>query len=378
MFGRLIIALPIVLAASSAARAHDVTLMAVDAEVRADGTYRLTLHYDADALMAGTRPEHMTPEDYAALRALPPVDWERKVGELRRYFLIRTRVEFDGVKTDSQVRFPPIDGDRAAPPPATTVAGNPMPGSRILLEGTMPAGAKSFAFWASKSFGTIHLRLKRPGDAEAILQLVPVAETSKPFELTASGPAPVQGRWEVARQFAILGFEHILPMGVDHILFVLGLFLLSARVKPLLWQVTAFTVAHSITLALAMYDVVRLPPSIVEPLIALSIVYVAVENVATSRLHAWRPAVVFLFGLLHGLGFAGVLTELGLPRERFVVALASFNVGVEFGQLSVIALAFLAVGWFRARKWYRPAVTIPASLAIAAVGLYWTYDRTFG
>ena len=104
---------------------------------------------------------------------------------------------------------------------------------------------------------------------------------------------------------------------------------------------TAFTVAHSITLGLSIYGVVALPPRVVEPLIALSIAYVAIENLITRELHAWRIGVVFLFGLLHGLGFAGVLRELGLPRGEFLTALLSFNVGVELGQLSVIAAAAL-------------------------------------
>jgi hypothetical protein len=188
-----------------------------------------------------------------------------------------------------------------------------------------------------------------------------------------------KSRAEVIAQYTGLGFTHILPYGLDHILFVLGLFLLSVRWKPLLIQVTAFTVAHTLTLALSVYGVVALPPTIVEPLIAASIVYVAVENIATARLHAWRPFVVFGFGLLHGLGFAGVLEEIGLPRGEFVTGLLSFNVGVELGQLAVIAIAYLLVGhWFKHRPWYRARVVIPASALIAATGAYWTVERLFG
>ncbi len=100
------------------------------------------------------------------------------------------------------------------------------------------------------------------------------------------------------------------------------------------------------------------------------------ENVITSKLTVWRPFVVFGFGLLHGMGFAGVLRELGLPESQFLTALLSFNIGVEFGQLTVILSAFLAVGmWGRGKDWYRPRVVIPASLAIAVVGLFWTVQR---
>ena len=182
----------------------------------------------------------------------------------------------------------------------------------------------------------------------------------------------------MAREYLSLGFEHILPKGLDHILFVLGLYLLSARLAPLLWQVTAFTVAHTLTLALSMYGVVSLPPTVVEPLIAVSIAYVAVENMLMSELKPWRALVVFGFGLLHGLGFAGVLRDLGLPAGRFVTALVTFNLGVELGQLAVIGLAFLAVGWFHRRTWYRDRIVIPASAIIAAVGGYWAVARLLG
>jgi hypothetical protein len=159
---------------------------------------------------------------------------------------------------------------------------------------------------------------------------------------------------------------------------VLGIFLFSLHLRPLLLQVTAFTVAHSITLGLSLYGYIALPASIVEPLIAVSIVYVAVENLITTELKPWRIYVVFAFGLLHGMGFAGVLTELGLPRSDFVTALIAFNVGVELGQLAVIAIAFLAVGvWFGKKPWYRQRIVIPGSLAIAAMGAWWTVERVF-
>jgi hypothetical protein len=143
--------------------------------------------------------------------------------------------------------------------------------------------------------------------------------------------------------------------------------------------VTAFTIAHTITLALTIYGLVSLSPRIVEPLIALSIVYVAVENVVTPELRPWRIALVFAFGLLHGMGFAGVLSQLGLPRSEFLTALLCFNAGVELGQLTVIAAAFVLIGLpFRCKPWYRRRVVIPVSLAIAAIGLFWFVQRVAG
>ena len=181
----------------------------------------------------------------------------------------------------------------------------------------------------------------------------------------------------MAARYAWLGFVHIVPEGTDHILFVLGLFLLSARLRPLVWQVTAFTVAHAATLTAATLGIVSLSPRLVEPLIALSIAYVAIENVLTDRLTRWRPVVVFVFGLLHGLGFAGVLGELGLPEHERLLALVTFNAGIEVGQLAVIAAAAGSFGWFRSKPWYRRRIAVPVSAVIGLVGVTWAIQRAF-
>jgi len=184
--------------------------------------------------------------------------------------------------------------------------------------------------------------------------------------------------WLTFLHYIPIGFDHILPKGLDHILFVLGLFFLSTHLRPLLWQVSAFTLAHTVSLAFGAMGWVFVPASIVEPLIAASITYVAIENVFTTGMSRWRPLVIFGFGLLHGLGFASVLGELGIPDDQFFPALIGFNIGVEFGQLTVISLAFLAVGmWFRNKPWYRSRISIPASLVIAIIGAYWFFERVF-
>ena len=146
--------------------------------------------------------------------------------------------------------------------------------------------------------------------------------------------------------------------------------------RALMWLVTMFTISHSITLALAMTGVLELPARVVEPLIALSIAYVGIENVWHRRLHKSRLALVFAFGLLHGLGFASMLSDFGMPDDAFFTALISFNLGVELGQLVVVGLAFLAVGlWFGDKPYYRRLIVIPGSLLITLVGLYWTWER---
>jgi len=177
--------------------------------------------------------------------------------------------------------------------------------------------------------------------------------------------------------FTKAGVEHIIPKGLDHILFVLGLFFSSLLFRPLLWQVTAFTLAHTITLALAALGFVQIPATIVEPLIALSIVWIAIENCVFKKPSNWRPAIVFCFGLLHGLGFAVVLGEYGLPEGNLITSLLAFNIGVEIGQLLVL-LAAAALVWFIMRKpWYRQRIQIPVSIGIAVVGLFWFIERVF-
>jgi len=172
-----------------------------------------------------------------------------------------------------------------------------------------------------------------------------------------------------------LGFGHIVPEGLDHILFVLGLFFLGITWRKLLSQTTVFTVAHATTLFLSTYGVFRLPSRYVEPGIALSIAWIAIENVVRPKLGPGRLAVVFCFGLIHGLGFASSLSDVPFPRHDFLVALLGFNVGVDLGQLFIIALAFLAVGWFRHEPWFRRRIAVPCSLVIAAVGLIWAAQR---
>ena len=183
---------------------------------------------------------------------------------------------------------------------------------------------------------------------------------------------------DAAWHFLWLGFTHIIPYGFDHILFVLSLYLLSPRLKDMVWQASAFTLAHSITLGLAMYGVIHPPPRIVEPLIALSIMAVAIENIVRPRLKPSRVATVFFFGLVHGLGFAGALAELGLLEKHFLTTLVTFNAGVELGQLAVIMIAYFVFGrWFSERVWYRRRIVIPISLMIALIAGFWTVQRIF-
>jgi len=191
------------------------------------------------------------------------------------------------------------------------------------------------------------------------------------------------GSMETAWRYTGIGVGHILPGGLDHILFVLALFLTSTRLRALVLQITMFTLAHSLTLGMAAAGWVSLNSAWVEALIAATIAFVAIENVFVKQLPKWRLPVVFVFGLLHGLGFAGFFGELGLPDNQFLAGLVGFNVGVEIGQIGVLLLALvIAIAVRRLldasgsqMMTYRRVVVLPGSLVIAAVGTFWTIER---
>ena len=214
-------------------------------------------------------------------------------------------------------------------------------------------------------------------------------ESSFTFDLTGltakppTGPTPGsvgthdtdRGTGTTFLSYLKQGFEHILPEGLDHILFVLGLFLLCRAWKPILIQVTTFTAAHTITLAVATLGYVSVDPKIVEPIIAASIAIVALENIFHPTYGKFRLLLVFIFGLIHGLGFAQRLIDERIPEGSVISALLGFNVGVELGQLAVIGLAVAATFWIKDEDKYRRWVVIPASALIALAGIAWAVQR---
>lgn len=184
-----------------------------------------------------------------------------------------------------------------------------------------------------------------------------------------------ESAWTTLRRFTWLGYVHIVPEGLDHVLFVAGLVLgAGRRYRRLLLEISAFTLAHTLTLALGALGWVVIAPGVIEPLIAASIVLVAVENLFPREERRHRLLVVFGFGLVHGQGFAGILRETGLPEDTFLTALLSFNVGVELGQLTVVAVLAFALHFLSDENRTRYAVR-PGSLAIALMGAFWAVTR---
>jgi hypothetical protein len=363
----------LMLVVAGGARAHEIRPAIATVNFSAE-RYDIKISANMEAVMAGVSPRHQDTDEspnaqtYNQLRELPPAVLEGKIREFLPQYLAGIEVRFDDTRLTPamcSITVPEI-GDKAR---ARL--------TRLHLCGDIPAGARAFHWAYAADFGESILRLPAVSGGEAVALWLKDGAKSEAYLLGVG--LEQKTRRQVVAQYTALGFTHILPKGLDHILFVLGLFLLSTRWKPLLVQVTAFTLAHTITLGLSIYGVVSLSPAIVEPLIAASIAYVAIENLVTAELKPWRAFVVFGFGLLHGLGFAGVLHEIGLPRSEFLMALLSFNVGVELGQLAVIASAWLLIGlWWKTRAWYRARLVQPLSALIAAVGVYWTIERIIG
>jgi hypothetical protein len=357
---------------ASAVAAHPANLVSAVLTLQPDGAYRLIVRFDLPALLANERPAWVS--DDSMRRIMQSDDGELedhlRSGALRLQRQIQIDCGNSQFIESTMLEFPSLQVVREW--------GTSFPlMQECVLGGELHRGASHVSVKLPDVLGDAVFTLEREGE-EPFVELVSAGGwSSRRAVAIASSERPVTA-WVSISKFIQLGFIHILPRGFDHILFIAGLFLLSQKLKPLIWQVTAFTAAHTISLAMAMLGVVQLPASVVEPLIAASIAFIAVENLFTTDLKPWRPAVVFGFGLIHGLGFAGILREMQLPHGQLVPALLSFNVGVELGQLAVLAMLFFSAGWFRSSEWYRPRVAVPASIGIACIAAFWTVQRLMG
>lgn len=313
-----------------------------------DGEIRFEIRANVESFIAGINltetadtNESAQAATYDELRALPPQDLAAQFEAFWPQMAQGITLTADGTPltpTLTSVNVEPV-GDVGV-----------VRSSVFEFSAPLPADAQTVQMGWGPEFGVLVLRqMDVPLPYDGYLE---AGALSDQIALAGGG----QASWgETFANYIPVGFDHIVPKGLDHILFVLGLFFLAARFRPLLLQVSLFTLAHTITLALAALgytdfidDFTQASLSvafidIVEPLIALSIAYVAIENIFTKGISPWRPFVIFIFGLLHGLGFASVLAEFGLPEETFVAALIGFNVGVEIGQLAVIAVMFFFI-----------------------------------
>ncbi len=337
--------------------AHEIGATQLTVTVQADGAFVLDILTDPDALLASVLGSEV------ATPVLDPAARDTRLASLAAAILAGVGVTADGSAVAAT-------GEYLAPGVSGSAAGL----ATVRVRGALPRTARTLQVRYQWSSSTLPLAVQMPGaparthwiSPNALSESIPIRATPRP------------ALWRTVLQYVGLGFTHIVPYGFDHLLFVVGLCLLRLRWKTIVTQISAFTVAHSLTLTLTMLGVVTLPSRIVETLIALSIVYVAIENLVTSELSRSRTALVFGFGLLHGMGFASVLGELGLPKAELLPALLSFNVGVEGGQLAVVAAVMALVGGVSlTQERHRQFITVPASAAIAIMGLYWTVQRIF-
>ena len=342
--------------------AHDPGLSNVDVKLESKRLTALLVYNYIDiegAVMVDKNLDRIiTPEEFATAKA--------QLEELARTAII---VNVDGTvipPSEVQVRLAKAEDGRdtayfslvypAAPSSALTIKSN--------LMDKFSRGHREYFKLTNAAGGTIAERLLDANNTTAAV--------------TAGELSAALGRWHTCKQFLLLGIEHIL-LGFDHLCFLIALLLVATTLGSVLKIVTSFTIAHSITLALAAFDKVTLSPSIVEPMIAVSIIYVGLENLwRQGKDIEGRWLLTFAFGLIHGFGFAGVLKELniGAGGSGIAVPLVSFNVGVELGQLAVAALVWPLLQWLRNRPAFTTKLVPVGSLLVAIAGAYWLIERT--
>jgi hypothetical protein len=343
----------------SGAWGHALSFSKAELRVAKAGEATLTLRLDLRRLVTGDEEGDLSEAEFSALYGAETAERERLRARVTEDLERAVLLYAGGRQLQSEVVLPEQEQAEGAE-------------SEVVLRMKVPTGRSALGLRTSEMLGTV--ALSAWVDEVQVMDRVPVAPGRTPEPIAVSVEEESAAR--TALRYLWQGVLHIVPLGLDHILFVLALALLSLRWRPAVLQATAFTVAHSITLALAVTGAVALPASVVEPLIALSIAVVALENLVSVEARWWRLGLVFSFGLLHGLGFAGVLQELGLPDERLAVALLSFNVGVELAQVAIVAVAFgVAAMWQRTGLLAEVPMRKRLSLGIAAVGLFWTVER---
>lgn len=392
--------------------AHPGGFSSITARLSPDGELTVDVRCDALAVALNAAPDELSHTDAYQLLRGDDASLRNALHQAGERLTRLIRVELDNrpvslavvdvPTTESLRRDAVIVGDTAIASPASFRFSGRLPPGRslrfrvpdllgnspilsVILPGSEPTTAPAM-----------------PGEWSAPFALAPPAAdppvptpdptppaASEPAPRVASGqgtaaPTPASDPARVAASprtgvmpgdFVRMGFLHIVPEGLDHILFVVALVLLCPRVRTVSVQVTLFTLAHSLTLALVTLGAVSPPGWLVEPIIAASIVVVAVENTLRHRVGAARSAAVVVFGLIHGMGFAGALRELNLPPSHLPAALLGFNVGVELGQLAVVAVTLLALGWVRNKPWFRTRVVVPASVTIGLVAACWFLQR---
>ena len=380
--------------ASRIAHAHPGVSAVAIVKVERTGEVSVIVRHDALAFALNDLPQTIADEPMYALLDGDPAYQDETFADAKERFDSQFEMWADAHRLDVEMRAFPTGTDLR-----TWRSQNPHRRLPVKLEFEMRTkiapDAKELSITFPLMLGNVILTLDVPGREPIAVPILggglsPPLEIAMPAELAgqttgatpapsveaAVTPKPIRANMlSLAWRYVVSGFEHIIPSGPDHALFVLGLFLLTPKLKSVLWQITAFTVAHTVTLTLTTLHIVGLPSGLVEVTIAASVAFIGVENLLTTKVHPWRPAVAFLFGLVHGMGVAGAFSEVGFPEGQLIPSLAAFTVGVEAGHLAMLAAAFLLLGWTREKPWYRYRVAIPLSVGITLVACVWIVQR---
>ena len=380
IYCRLIAAILLLLFSHLSAHAHEMRPAIADITL-SPAQVSVTIRFNAELFLAGIDASKIADSDdapnaatYDRIRQLPTValgkEFAKKwpaFADLLKGQAGNERLQFELINFTSEE-----DIDFSLPRISTAIIAAPV-----------PAYERAIRFGWDARLGDLILRQMASASAEPSIDpnslytgLLNEGNLSPAINAVGVTAVPLS---TVISNYIKIGFIHIIPRGLDHILFVLGLFFYATRWRPLLVQITFFTLAHSLTLALASRELVTVPASIVEPLIAASIAYVALENLWQKKLRLSRLLIIFAFGLLHGLGFAAVLSNIGLPNTDFLISLISFNVGVELGQITVIVAALILSFLLPlSPDGYRRLIAVPASLVIGVIGICIAAERVIG
>lgn len=356
------------------ASAHQIDTVELEF-LQTDGKWKLEGLLDIAYMLPEIRGVDGAPPLYRKdVMAASPTEHERLVREAEKTMRKLLKLEYNGKELEWDIRFPDFEKSPLVLPPEE--------GGWALMkaEVTTPAlpGPGDFsALWKDELQSDLYIIFE---EGTKMPKIFPISSGMSEVLLKVpegkNKPSSTPTRTAQTENWIISGFRHVIPLGLDHLLFILGLFLLAPRLKPLLGQSLLFTLAHSITLALAVFGLISLPSRPVEILIAASIAWIGIENLLVRKLKPSRLYLVFGFGLLHGLGFAGVLLEkLGnLDGKDLALPLIGFNIGVELAQLTVLAIA--AIVLWPLRKW-TGKIQLGGSVLIALAGLFWMFERLF-
>lgn len=365
---RLLAGILILAASTLLSRAHQVASVELEFQ-NLTTEWQLLGEMDIAYMLPETRsiPDGQ-PLSREAVMKSPPQEMARIRKETENTLRKLLRFSFAGRDLPWQVEFPDFERSPfALPPEAGDIA---LITTRIRIPAQSGAGELRI-HWAGE-LDTELIILTEMGEDTRIVSTLPGGNLILHEQAPSGATTPVQQ--SSAATWLLSGFRHVIPLGMDHMLFILGLFLLVPKWRPLLGQSLLFTLAHSITLALAVLGLVEVPGKWVEILIAVSIAWIGIENLIVRKLAKTRLFLVFGFGLLHGLGFASVLSEKlgGIPRDQLTGPLLGFNLGVELAQITVVCAAFLIL--LPLRKWTRHVQTI-GSVGVALAGLGWMIER---